>query len=334
LPDAYHKIGYLGSKLLVPVPNPFYGQIPPGTARSGQYIPLGQLFQQQPLWSQITTTGDPIGTANYNAGYVQIEHRFAHGFGFLANYTLSKLMEDCGGIDHSSPGPGAAPYVQAGLGPGDIYSLDIASFRHKAVFNYSFELPFGRGKRFLNNTSEFSGKLLDKLIGGWVAAGVTTFHSGTPLSVIGCNDLWWIAGQATNSGNPERPVFVYPRLQYNNNVSGHAALVGSANYTPYMNRAAFRFAQATPNLLEIGDVPASFAGLISPSFSQWDFSLMKNFNLGKESRYLQFRFEAQNLFNHMNAGKPDQYLTNATFGMITSQSGSPRLAMLAAKFYF
>jgi hypothetical protein len=180
-----------------------------------------------------------------------------------------------------------------------------------------------------------SGKLLDKVVGGWVAAGYTTIRSGQYLGVTGNNTLWWIAGQSNNSGNSERPSFAYPRVQYNNHVSGHASLIGSASSSPYMNRAAFRLAQATPTLLEIGDTGPVIPGLVGPSFSQWDFSLMKNFRLGSnEARYFQLRFEAQNVFNHMNAGNPDGAITSATFGMITGQNGSPRQAMVAAKLYF
>ncbi len=63
--------------------------------------------------------------------------------------------------------------------------------------------------------------------------------------------------------------------------------------------------------------------------------MMKNFTLGsKESRYLQLRFEAQNVFNHMNCGNPDTQLSSATFGLIGGQNGSPRVVMLAAKTYF
>jgi hypothetical protein len=332
LPDAYHKIGNLGSNLLTPVPNPFYGQIPAGTARSGAMIPLGQLYELNPLWSQISTNGDPDGTANYNSGYLQAEHRFSGGFGFMANYTLSKLMQDCGGVDHSSP---AATITQAGLGRGDVYSLSPSDSRHRVVLNYSVELPFGKGKHFLNDTQSLGGKLLDKLVGGWVAAGYTTIRSGQYLGVSGNNTLWWIAGQSNNSGSSERPSFAYPRVQYNNNVSGHAALIGSASSSPYMNRAAFRLAEATPTLLEIGDTGPVIPGLVGPAFSQWDFSLMKNFTLGSnESRYFQLRFEAQNVFNHMNAGNPDGGITSPTFGMITGQNGSPRQAMVAAKIYF
>jgi hypothetical protein len=331
LPDAYDKIGYLGSNLLTPVPNPFADFIPPGTARSGAMIPLGQVFQAQPLWSQITTTGDPIGVSNYNSGYVQLEHRFAHGFGFLFNYTLSKLMEDTGSIDYSSPG---CRYAQAGLPIGkDVYTVSDSDYRHKFIWNYSFNLPFGKGQRFLTAPQTFSGKVLDKIVGGWVAAGVTTARSGSPIHVWGSNNLWWDAGQATNSGASERPVYV-PGVPYNPHVSGHAALQGSANYKPYINLAAYRYVVFTPTHAEIGNSPWANQDLTMPWFSQWDFSLMKNFYLGKESRYFQVRVEAQNLFNHMNCGGPDSTMEDATFGQIMYQNGNPRYLMIAAKLYF
>jgi hypothetical protein len=329
LPDAYHKIGPLGSKLLQPVANPFYGFVPAGSSRGGEVINLGAIYELNPLWQQISTTGDAEGTSNYNSGYVQIEHRFSRGFSFLANYTMGKLMEDTGGIDHSTVGSNR--FYQAGLGRGDVYSLSNSDYRNKVVLNYVYELPFGHGRHFLGNPSAFSGKLLDKIAGGWMAAGYTTFRSGQYLRVTGSNSLWWNAGQASN-GDSERPIYVSRELNLSG--SGHSSLEGASSYQPYMDRNAFRLAQSTPNLLEIGDVGWVTPQLVGPSFSQWDFSLMKNFSLGKESRYLQLRFEAQNLFNHMNAGNPDGNITSRTFGMITSQNGVPRQAMIAAKFYF
>jgi hypothetical protein len=150
---------------------------------------------------------------------------------------------------------------------------------------------------------------------------------------LGDNALWWTAGQATNSNWSERPVFTGVGQPINKE-SGHAALINSAGYKPYLNSAAFRYAQFTSTQAEIGNVPWVDSHWSSPGFSQWDFSLMKNFYLGKETRYLQFRVEAQNLFNHMNCGNPDYYLSDPTFGMINSQNGSPRQMMVAAKLYF
>ena len=63
---------------------------------------------------------------------------------------------------------------------------------------------------------------------------------------------------------------------------------------------------------------------------------MKNFYLGKESRYLQLRMEAYNLWNHMDCGNPGSYFSNGptAFGMITGQANGPRNIMIAMKLYF
>jgi hypothetical protein len=64
-------------------------------------------------------------------------------------------------------------------------------------------------------------------------------------------------------------------------------------------------------------------------------ALMKEIGLGAEkARRLQLRFEAQNIFNHMNAGNPISGVTSSGFGTIITQSGNPRQAMIAGKLYF
>jgi hypothetical protein len=327
LPDAYHKIGSLGSQLLKNVANPFYGRIPASSSRGGQTIALGNVYQLNPLWQQISTSGDPIGTANYTAGYVQIEHRFGRGFGFLANYTLSKLMQDTGGVDNAF----IQGYPQAGLGPADLYGLALTDRRHKLLFNGSFDVPFGRGRRFLGSPQSFAGKVLDNIAGGWTMAGMAVYRGGTPLAIAGCDRLWWDAGQAGN-GASERPVWV--NRNYDPGVDAHQSLIGSADYTPYINIGAFRKAQALPNLLEIGDLGTAIP-LRGPGFFDMGFSLLKNFTLWKEGKVLQIRGEAENFLNTMNPGNPGTDITQTvSFGRISSQSGNPRRIMLAAKIMF
>jgi hypothetical protein len=213
-----------------------------------------------------------------------------------------------------------------------VYSEANSYSRHRGIINFGLDLPVGRGRALLNSPQTTGEKVLDKVAGGWTLAGTALFRSGVPLRVQGTNGLWWNAGHASN-GDSERPVFVVPRAQFNNNVSGHQSLEGSAGYTPYLNVAAFRRAEARADILEVGDT-AWVLPVRGPAFSQWDLSLLKNVGLGKESVYMQIRFEAQNLLNHMNAGNPDINITSRTFGTITSQSGSSRVVMLAAKLYF
>ena len=121
-----------------------------------------------------------------------------------------------------------------------------------------------------------------------------------------------------------------PRIPYDNNVSGHTALEGVPAFRPYFEQNAFRLVQG----FEIGDVGSTLPNMRGPGYSQWDFSLLKDFHLWSDVRVLQFRFEAQNVLNHMNAANPNGAVTQRTFGLITGQVGDPRRVIVAAKLYF
>jgi len=73
--------------------------------------------------------------------------------------------------------------------------------------------------------------------------------------------------------------------------------------------------------------------LLSPGYTDVDFSLMRNF-MFREHYNAQFRAEAFNVLNHPNFGQPDATLEDANFGRITSINGFPREYQLAATFKF
>jgi hypothetical protein len=327
MPNAYNLIGKEGLKLNAMVDNPVYGHVPnTGWANVGQQTPLGRVLTNNPLYAEAWTMGAPYGTSNYLAAFVQAEHRFAHGFSLLANYTFSKLLQDVGSTD-INPWDNNG-YPQAGLPLRDIYGVAPNDRTHRFLVNYSVDLPFGRGRQLLGHPQGLGGAVLDKVVGGWTIAGTTTLRSGTPLSPssgYGNGNFWANIGQGRQ---PLRPVFLGPSIY--TNVSGHNALQGSAGASTYFNTAAFGIPQGA----QIGDVPATMSYLRGPAYSQWDIALQKNFPLWSESRALQIRVEAQNAFNHMNSANPDQTLTDSSFGYITGQSGSPRVMMLSARFVF
>jgi hypothetical protein len=342
LPNAYNILAPLGAALNTQVANPFYGQVSAGTPTGGRLISLGRLYQLNPLFEEVWTSGGSYsnsasanaglstwGVSNYNALTVHAEHRFGNGFSFLANYTFSKLLQDTGSIGNGQPqGVGEQFQPQAGLGLGDVYGVAPSDFTHKLLFNYSFDLPFGHGKRLLGNASPF----LNIFVGGWRLAGTTTFRSGQPMQVYtpsggvgGLGSAWYNIGQGRN----QRPVNV-PGQEIGLTTNGHDALVGSPNFRPYANPQAF----ALPVGFQLGNVPSTYGYWYGPGFSQWDLALMKEFSLGNETRRLQLRFEAQNVLNHMNAGNPLTGVTSSGFGQIITQAGNPRQAMVAAKLYF
>ena len=173
---------------------------------------------------------------------------------------------------------------------------------------------------------------MNGVVGGWRLAGTTTFRTGQPIQVYtpsggvgGLGSGWYNIGQGRN----QRPLTV-PGQQLGSTTNGHAALIGAANQQYYVNPSAYYL----PTGFTLGTVPSTYGNWVGPGFSQWDMALMKEFPLGGESRRIQIRFEAQNVFNHMNAGMPVTGVTNSSFGLITGQSGNPRQAMVAAKLYF
>ena len=72
----------------------------------------------------------------------------------------------------------------------------------------------------------------------------------------------------------------------------------------------------------------------APGFTNIDLTLAKRFNMGAE-RYLEFRAEAFNAFNHPNWSPPGVSLGSPnTFGIITGTVNAPRVIQFALKFYF
>ncbi len=329
--NAYDTLGKtLGINLNKQVTNPFFGQIPPNTTQGGRTNFLGRIMQVMPLWRELWAVNDPLGYSNFNSAYVQVERRYASGFSFLSNYTFGKALHAGGGIGAegvhnvgaigNSNGP-----PQANQPMKEVYGLSDYDVTHRFLFNYVYDLPFGRGKKLAGNANRF----LNAFIGGWTMSGTTLYRGGMPFSLI-CAPGFCRNYITIGQGKLSRPSFVEPRVPYDNKVSGHRALEGSAGLTPYFNPDAFK-----PVIdMDIGTVGATLHGMRAPGFSQWDYALMKHIGLGAETRYLQLRFEAQNLFNHMNAGKPNNAIPNRAFGTITTQEGTPRFIMIAAKFFF
>ena len=124
-----------------------------------------------------------LTAANENAGYssfhsfqAKAEKRMTAGFMFLASYTWSKFISS--GIDQQF-GSGSDQY--AGLfSPfqrSRNKSLDAQDVPHTFSFTNLYELPFGKGHRFLAN----AGGFVNGLVSGWQLNSILRLQSGTPL---------------------------------------------------------------------------------------------------------------------------------------------------------
>jgi hypothetical protein len=298
-----------GATLQQQVPNPFFGQVQFGTL-SLPTVARGQLLRPYPQYTGFNVTSPMNRNSVYHSAQVKLEKRFASGGSILASYTFAKLISDTDTLTAwLEPG--------GGMGVQNFYNLKaeksvaLYDVPQRAVISYIYDLPFGKGKKFLTNTSGAMNRLID----GWGINGVTTFQSGNPLPMtMGVN--------TTNSfGGGQRP----------NSTGTSAALTGNAQ--PKLNRW-FDTSQftATP-AFQFGNVARSLTDVRSHGIANYDFTLFKNTQL-TERFGLQFRTEVFNLFNRVQFGYPGTGFGNPNFGVVGGQANTPRLVQLALRLLF
>lgn len=144
--------------------NPFYGVLPPSTARgSVTSVQRRVLMLPYPQFGNITMNMISRGANWYNSLQLKLEKRFRHGFSALVTYTNSKTMDQ-------------TQYLNA---QNEIPSRELASYDvpQRLVITGIWNLPFGKRQPLLNKG------LGSKLAGGWQISFTGTSQSGPPISL-------------------------------------------------------------------------------------------------------------------------------------------------------
>ncbi len=277
-----------------------------------------------PAWG--TLTGNNYNSiSNYNALQAQITKRYSNGLLFSANFVWSHFLDDQDSGGWGSRG--GTQYWQIGNNPGANYgnsNFDIPiAFKAYA----SYDLPFGQGKQFLNQS-----RALDLLVGGWRLAGTFIAQSGNPFTVVmndnknqtitGCGVGGTAAGGDVNNGCNWFP-----------NVVG--SVNGPKTTAEWFNTSAFVSPSINP--FQFGNEGRNV--LRGPRLSVFNLSLAKAVSF-KERYHLELRADFVNALNHPSLGLPDQVVGTANFGQInaSTQNGgvavAPRSGQLSAVFSF
>ena len=178
LPDQYDS---MGAALLTQVPKiPFYGVLPTTVGVLGQpTVAQGYLLRPFPQFLAVQTLNENIGVSSYNALQLSYQKRFNSGATLAANYSWSKFLSNT----EAQTGSGESDITFGGIqdytNPHADYSLAAGNVPQRLVVSYVYDLPFGKGKQFLNGLNGPA----NQLIGGWSVSGVTTFSEGFPLSI-------------------------------------------------------------------------------------------------------------------------------------------------------
>lgn len=269
-------------------------------------IPLQQRrrsYSVLPLATEVVLT-DPVLKQNYQSLQVNVRKRLSAGLEFTAAYTWSHDMSDNAGFYGTSVGNSANMQNYADRrsewGPA---AMDI---RHNFISSFNYELPAGRGKRFLSTAPGF----VNAVLGGWVTSGVLTLRTGLPLTIGESSDV-------SNTGS------LAPRP--NALASGN---LPSDRRTPdhWFNTAAY--ALQAPNTF--GNTGTGTVR--NPGITNLDFGLQKRFYI-KEKTYIEFRAEAFNLTNTPLFTTVGRTLGSSTFGKITGAEAE-REMQFVLKLYF
>jgi len=289
------------------------GIVPPWSGFNklwGTGATVAQSLRPFPQYSTVDTIngqGDRIGHSTYHSLQVKFSKRYSAGLTIQASYVLSKLLTD------ADSGGGT---------PEDNYNRrlekSIASYdqTHAVKLNYVYELPFGKGKKFLNH-----GGVASAIAGGWRFSGIQSYSSGTPFG-LGTT----VSFPIFNGGN--RPtVATYDDWR--------GAIAGS-KFDP----AVDKFLQPVSFF---GTQPTDRLGTLTrynPKLRNWpgfgeSYSLARTIQF-KEQMRLDFRWETFNLFNRTAFGalSGGGTLQNANFGLWRTQANSARRMQVSAKFYW
>jgi hypothetical protein len=309
--------------------------IAPASAGDTAYLPY------YPHTGTVTQFFVPV-SAMYSALQAKIDRRFSTLLGITTSISYQKGMAYYNGGDDD----GFYGFYLNGQYHRN-WGLNDFNRTFSFVQSYVFQLPFGRGKHFLNSASPG----LDKILGGWQIEGILTAMTGLPFTVTYSSTYLNLAQGGTNT-----PIQVGPASKL------HGINTTSNGGSPWFDPTAFApppCQSATPSAScptgaidqiagaaqQVGNVGRN--SMIGPNFFNVNLALSKTTQL-TERIGLQLRLETVNTTNTPQFANPNGTCctaNNANFGFVTSTissgsgsvnsgTGGPRSIQLAAKLTF
>lgn len=297
----------LGPQLTQPVPNPYFGEIPPTSAIGGPTVARQQLLRPYPRFQTIAMYRNNIGHSTYHSFQARIEKRFSHGLTFTGAYTFSRLIDDAGAVFDSAVLTGPVANFQAADSFNKRLEKDVSTGSIPHIFSSGFvyELPFGRGR-----SVELSG-WRNAVAGGWQIAGIVRAQSGAPLAVTQAANLNAFAGFG---------------IQRPNRVADPTLAADERRVGRWFDTSAFVIAPQ----FTLGN--SSRNPVVGPRYRTVDIMIGKTFAFTERFR-TEFRVEAFNLTNTPPLGNPNGSFGTAAFGTIASAL-DPRVLAGVLKVFF
>jgi hypothetical protein len=273
-----------------------------GSRNANQPRPGAGALQPRSPFPQFTTVSrvEPFANSSYHALELKLEKRFSGGLTFLTAYTWSHFLDDTPTV-LDLMGAGIQDAFNRRAEKGNT-NYDV---RQRFVTSYAYELPLGKGKRFLNG-----GGVSNAVLGGWQLNGILALQSGRTFTPT-------LNFNAANAGGAQRP----------DRIASGVIPYGDRTVSRWFDPAAF----VAPDGFAFGNSGRNI--LTGPRLEQWDFSLFKTIPVNDRFR-LQIRAESFNVLNHANFALPNATIGTPAAGFISGTVSSPRQNQFAMKLVF
>jgi hypothetical protein len=249
------------------------------------------------------------GFSSYNGMLLTLQKNLSHGLQFDFNYTWAHSIDNFSFFANSQgdTGIGGIGLVCDYIRPRECRADSDFDVRHYITMDALYDLPFGRGKMFLNSSS----RLVSETIGGWAVSGITTWHTGYPWSDA---SNAFVASYSNNAPG----IFVGPNPSI---LAAGVHKLPSGTVNVFQDNIAAAGGFQGPVGFTIG--PRN--SLRGPRFFDADLGLAKTFPITAERVNLKFRADAFNALNHPNFDRPQENIFNGFDQMNFQNVSSPGL---------
>lgn len=286
---------------------------------------VGNALRHYPQFTRINADCclENDGMSTFNALEVMLQRRFHNGLNLQLSYTWSKTLTDADSMQ---------PCCNAGGGVyQDPYNLHLEKalssqdIPQVVVLSYIYELPFGKGRRYLTHG------IVSSVLGGWQVGAIQRYQSGQPLPFYcasGSNMPGW---DNCFRFNPVPGQSVYNSAI---NQTGYNPL-----NTPYLNNNYFVDPNPNPALPQVFGQLSRVTGFRMQPYYNEDINIAKRFNF-TESTYIELRADAFNIGNRHAFAEPSNLnpspgnTSTTNFGYVNGTINAPRTIQVEATLRF
>ena len=278
---------------------------------------LAQALRPYPQFGTIYSANSGLGKTWYDSFQGKVERRFG-SLNLMASYVMAKSLSRM--TYRAIFTQGAQVQTQDSYNPRDAKSYSPEDYPNFVNILVSYNLPFGKGKRFLTN-----GRLLDYLAGGWILSGTAQYRSGSLIQIV-------------TPGNPLNSTIFAPLTKANYTGSSIKTGVSSVDLDPnnpsvrwFNSGSSAPFAVAPAYAL--GTTSIYNGAFRNPWFRQENMSIVKSIAFWESARLLM-RADGFNIFNRTSFGGVNGTVGNVNFGRATAAQNAARAITVGLRLEF